>query len=259
MTKSRIISAELLENENIAEGIYRMVLQIPPQEADFKSMNPGQFVNVYLEDRDTLLPRPISICMVKDDELHLIYKVVGKGTERMAQIKEGTQVRITTPLGNGYLCTPNKKVLLIAGGTGIPPMVALATRLKAINCRVTALLGYREEKFLTQDMKSCCDEIFFAMETENQDYQGNIVQLLQQGNYTAEECFACGPKGMLKEVNEYCLLKGMNLQVSLEERMGCGYGACLGCTVTIKDPDPVKRRVCKDGPVFSGNKVVWDE
>ena len=248
-----------MKNRVITGDVYRMILKIPAGETAFESTNPGQFVNVYLEQKDTLLPRPISICLVKNDEIHLVYKVVGKGTERMALIKEGEKVRISTPLGNGYSCPSNKRVLLVAGGAGIPPMVALAMKLKNSNCHVVGLLGYRDDSFLVTDMEDCCDQVFVAMEGSTEGFKGNIVQLLQAGNYTAEECFACGPKAMLKEVNNYCALKGIPLQVSLEERMGCGYGACVGCAVTINDPLPVKRRVCKDGPVFLGSQVVWDE
>lgn len=259
MNKSKIIYTELTSNELIAEEIYRMILKVPTGESAFQNINPGQFVNVYLEQKDTLLPRPISICAVIENEVHLVYKVVGKGTERMALIKKGEKVRISTPLGNGYCCPSNKRILLVAGGTGIPSMVTLATRLKELNCHVTALMGYKDEKFLVADMEKCCDEIFVAMEEGTQEFKGNIVQLLLEGNYTADECFACGPKEMLKEVNNYCALKNIELQVSLEERMGCGYGVCLGCAITIKDPDPIRRRVCKDGPVFLGKQVVWDE
>ena len=259
MSKSKVIYVPLVKNENIARDIYRMVLKIPKEEPAFRNTIPGQFVNVYLDEKDTLLPRPISICDVKDEELHLVYKVVGKGTQRMMTIKEGELVRITGPLGNGYSCPTNKRVLLIAGGTGIPSMVALAKRLKLLNCHVTSLLGYRDECFLVQDMNECCHEAFLAMETGDQGFKGNVVELLKSADTKVDFCYACGPKPMLKDVSEYCAYKNIELQVSLEERMGCGYGACLGCAVTINDPGPVKKRVCKDGPVFIGSQVVWDE
>lgn len=259
MCKSKIIYAALLRNEKIARDIYRMILKIPQGESAFEKAVPGQFVNVYLDEKDTLLPRPISICETKNRELHLVYKVVGKGTQRMKNIKKGDQVRITTPLGNGYYCPTNRRVLLIAGGTGIPSMVALSTRLKLLNCHVISLLGYRDECFLVQDMNACCDEVFLAMETGNEGYKGNVVDLLKTTDFKAEVCFACGPKPMLEEVSKYCDSKNIELQVSLEERMGCGFGACMGCAVTINDPEPMKKRVCKDGPVFLGRQVVWDE
>lgn len=259
MSKSKIIYAPLLNNENIAQDIYRMVLDISHEASLFQKIVPGQFVNVYLDDKDTLLPRPISICELKKDELHLVYKVVGKGTRRMMDIKEGQEVKISTPLGNGYSCPTDKRVLLIGGGTGIPSMVALASRLKRLNCHVTAFLGFRDQDFLAQDMNECCDNVFLAMETGEQGFKGNVVDLLKSANLEVDQCFACGPKAMLKEVSKYCASKNIDLQVSLEERMGCGYGACLGCAVTINDPGPVNKRVCKDGPVFLGSQVVWDD
>lgn len=259
MSEQKIIYMELLENEKIANNIYRMVLKIPLSEIAFQNIIPGQFINIYLEQKDTLLPRPISICRVKKGELHLVYKVVGKGTQRLMQIKVGERVKISTPLGNGYSCSLNKKALIVAGGTGIPPMLGLAIRLKELNCHVTALLGYKDESFLFEDLKACCDDVFIAMEEGHQGFKGNVVDLFKSGNYMVDECFACGPKGMLKEVDSFCSLENISLQVSLEERMGCGYGACLGCVVTINDPQPVKKRVCKDGPVFIGRQVLWDE
>lgn len=259
MKKSKIISTILIKNEAIALEVYRMILKLPEGEEGFKNMNPGQFVNVYLKEKDSLLPRPISICMLKDNEVHLVYKVVGKGTKRMAEIEEGQVVRISTPLGNGYNCPSNKEVLLVGGGAGIPPMLALAIKLKELKCQVRVLLGYKDQCFLLEEMRACCDEVIIAMETENENFHGNIVQCLSHGSYMAEEAFACGPKAMLREVNHYCSLKDIDLQVSLEERMGCGYGACWGCAVTIDDGSATKKRVCKDGPVFIGSQVVWDE
>lgn len=259
MIKSKLIYTKLIENKSIAKNIYRMILKIPSGEDAFERTIPGQFINIYLEHKDSLLPRPISICMVKGDEIYLVYKAVGKGTERMALIRAGEKVKISTPMGNGFTCMPNKKVLLIAGGAGIPPMVALALKLKQLNCQVTGILGFKDESFLVRDMEECCDEVFVAMEERADGFKGNIVELLKEGNYTGEECFACGPKAMLKEVNSYCESKDITLQVSLEERMGCGYGACLGCAITINSPEPLKLRVCKDGPVFRGSQVAWDE
>lgn len=259
MTKSKIIHAPLLRNENIAQDVYRMVLQIAQEIQGFRDFIPGQFVNVYLKEKDTLLPRPISICEIKNDQLHLVYKCVGLGSQRMAEIKKGERVRISTPLGNGYSCPTNKKVLLIAGGTGIPSMVALASKLKQLNCHVTALLGYRDQGFLVQDMNRCCHDVFVAMETGQKAFKGNVIELLRENKLEADLCFACGPKAMLREVSRYCASKNIEVQVSLEERMACGYGACLGCAITINDPEPINKRVCKDGPVFLGSQVVWDE
>ncbi len=259
MDKSKIIYASLLSNDNIAQDIYRMVLDISHEISSFQNMVPGQFVNLYLDEKDTLLPRPISICELSKGKLHLVYKVVGIGTQRMMKMKNSQQIRISTPLGNGYSCPTDKRVLLIGGGTGIPSMVALASRLRQLNCEITALLGFRNQDFLVQDMNECCDNVFLAMETGERGFRGNVIELLKSTNLDFDQCFACGPKIMLKEVNNYCASKNIDLQVSLEERMGCGYGACLGCVVTINDPEPVNKRVCKDGPVFQGSQVVWDE
>lgn len=308
MTKT-ILEVEVLSNRQIAGGLYALDLDYA---GNTEEIRPGQFVTIYLPRQDMLLPRPISICRHVGDRLTLVYAVVGKGTELLSEIPEMapdnlkparcvSKLRMSTPLGNGYnLDVASESAMLIGGGLGVPPMLELAYALKAKGRKVVAVLGFREESFLINEMKKAGAEVHIALETSlvsdgyalpaatvqteptSEVFSGNVMELIRAKGLKADQYFACGPKGMLKAVTEYCLSTGRDVQVSLEERMGCGYGACVGCTCKVRAPgvcngDParptgrsktaadsigiqvVQKRVCKDGPVFWGSEVIFDE
>ncbi len=270
-----ILSAEVLQNEVLAKGVRRMKIQYRPDEnfdTDLFSVGAGQFVNVYLNREDLLLPRPISICRAEEDILTLVYAIVGKGTEEMASYEPGTLLRVSTPLGNGFpvktemakeaaaaLQTSKETALVIGGGVGVPPLLELTYRLIAKGFEVAAVLGFRDEPFLIEEFEKAGAKVYIATESGSEGAKGFVTDVILGEKLTADRYFACGPKPMLKALTELCSAQGKEIAVSLEERMGCGYGACVGCTCKIKKENgSVNKRVCKDGPVFWGSEVEWD-
>ena len=260
--KKEILPANIIENQRIAENIWRMRLKYNAGSTAQKEKietRPGQFVNLYLNRKDLLLPRPISICRAEDETLTLVYAVVGKGTEELASYREGTSLRASTPLGNGYPLENGKTALVIGGGLGVPPLLELTHALISRGSKVDAVLGFREEPFLINEFENAGARVHIATESGRSGFRGLVTDLILEKNLTADCFFACGPKPMLKALAALCEKQGRRIAVSLEERMGCGYGACLGCTCKIKeDGISVNKRVCKDGPVFWGSEVDWD-
>lgn len=295
---TRIFESKILSNTEIAVGIYQIVLQIDTADEDMimaaemvAAAEPGKFINLYLQDKSLLLPRPISICLADEDRITLVYRVVGKGTKELSTYREGNLLRISTPMGHGYnmdsICealheTPSetKTIALVAGGLGIPPMLELSKTIhkRIINnnrssdnedsrnakIKLIAMIGFQGETFLTEELRSFCDEIHIATESGAAGFHGNVLEMMERERIDADYYLSCGPKPMLKALAEHCNKRNKPLQVSLEERMGCGYGACVGCTCkTAEKIDGIvkfkQKKVCKDGPVFFGNEVIWNE
>jgi len=254
----KIVTGIVTRNFRIAEGIYEMTVGTDV----CKTFIPGQFINIYLDDKSMLLPRPISICEASADNVTIIYRTAGKGTEQLSNYSAGRQIRISTPLGNGYNIKEDytgKQAALLAGGIGIPPMVALAKALKEKNASVNIFLGFQSEVFLTDKFGKVSDSLFFSTEGGNAGFHGNVVELLRGNGSVYDEYFACGPEGMLKALCGYAAEAERDIQVSVEERMGCGYGACLGCSCRIREgAEIVRKSVCKHGPVFFGKELVWN-
>jgi dihydroorotate dehydrogenase electron transfer subunit len=251
---------------------------------------PGQFVNVYLNRASLLLPRPFGISDVTEGEsgpeLVIVYAVVGAGTRELSSYAPGTEVRILGPQGNGYdLGAPRRRTLLVGGGLGIPPLLFAAHRIRdrgaapLEGAHVTALLGYRDEPWYSAEMSACCDEVYGISESgagsEKSGAGGMsgtvmdlIERLVSEGRIDLSDTsvLSCGPVPMLKAVAEWAKTMGLPAQVSLEGRMGCGYGACVGCTIDIHESESaagssrlrrVRRKICTDGPVFPADAVVW--
>jgi len=229
-----------------------MSLNLP---ADYPRPEPGQFVNLYLNDESLLLPRPISVCDWADGVLTLVYAVVGVGTKVMSSYGRGARIRISSPLGNGFACDGIKSCVLVGGGVGVPPLLYLAKRLAAEGCvNILVVLGFRSEPFL--DIEFPCG-VQVATDDGSYGFKGNALELLEKVAIPAgTQLLACGPKPMLGALAKFAAERGIELQVSLEERMGCGYGACVGCVCKTTDGS---RKVCEDGPVFSGGEVIWDD
>ena len=228
---------EIQSNEQIAKNVYRMQLC-----GDTTGILPGQFVNIRVQGQ--FLRRPISVCNIADGILTIIYKVVGVGTEAMSHLPVGTQLDVLTVLGNGYdLTKAGNAPLLVGGGVGVPPMYMLARQLREMGKNVRVILGFntKDEVFYEEEFRALGCDVTVTTVDGSHGIKGFVTNALdgQQSYY-----YTCGPLPMIKALIQAA---GTNGEVSMEERMGCGFGACMGCTIqTIQGP----KRVCKEGPVF---------
>lgn len=219
----------------------------------------GQFVSVYCKDKTKLLPRPISICQIDKEKgrLRIVYRVVGGGTEEMSSYSAGDDISLIGPLGNGFMQREGKKAILIGGGIGIPPMVGLAEALKD-KAEVSVVAGYRDELFLTEELENA-GKLYIATEDGSTGTKGTVIDAIKEQAVEGDVIYACGPTPMLKAIKEYALANNIECQLSLEERMACGIGACLACVCQSKDKDAHSnvnnKRICKDGPVFLAEEV----
>lgn len=253
MTQKKI-KAAVYSQVQLAEGIFSMWLGSGEMA---KAAVPGQFIAVYPNDSARLLPRPISICETDPEKelLRIVYRVAGEGTKELSSCRAGDTLSIMGPLGNGFPLK-DKKALLIGGGIGIPPMLELA---KALSCEKTAVLGYRDSQtFLAEEIGKYAG-LAVATEDGSVGTKGTVLDAIKAQGLKADIIYACGPTPMLRALKEYAAKEGIECWISLEERMACGVGACLGCVCHSKDVDEHSnvrnKRVCKDGPVFLADEV----
>ena len=249
--------AVLKSSKAIGTDIYDLVLEAKGIAGKAVA---GQFVSVYCNDGARLLPRPISLCGVDKEAgtLRLVYRIAGKGTEEFSRLAVDDTVEVMGPLGNGFPLS-DKPAILMGGGIGIPPMVELAKELKEAGCKdITAVLGYRDELFLVEDMKQYA-KVVIATEDGSAGTKGNVIDAVKEQNVTGEIIYSCGPTPMLRAIKAYGAEKGLTTYLSLEERMACGIGACLACVCKSKEVDHHShvnnKRVCKEGPVFLAEEV----
>jgi len=237
---------EIIENTRLVPQVYRMKLRGDTSEITA----PGQFVNIQLDG--LFLRRPISVCDVEGDVLTIIYKVVGMGTEAMSKMESG-KLDILTGLGNGYdLAAAGDKPVLLGGGVGVPPMYLLAKRLVAAGKTPTVILGFnkQEEIFYEEAFKALGCTVYVTTVDGSYGIKGFVTDALKEVDYT--HFFTCGPEPMLKAVYRATNTSG---QLSFEERMGCGFGACMGCSCQTLTG---YKRICKDGPVMWKEEIKWD-
>ena len=251
------MKSTVIEQKMIADGICSMWLDAKEVAVQAK---PGQFISVYSNDKSRVLPRPISICEIDREKgtLRIVYRVVGKGTEEFSKAEAGDSFEILGPLGNGFPIeeAKGKKVLMIGGGIGVPPMLQTA---KEIEGEAIIVSGYRnQDLFLKEELESA-GTLFIATEDGSVGTKGNVVDAIRENQIEADMMFACGPKPMLRAVKNYALEKGIPCWISMEEKMACGVGACLACVCQSKDVDSHShvhnKRICKDGPVFLSTEV----
>ena len=248
-------SVEILEQKELIAEIYSIWLKCPEV---VKQARAGQFLAIYGKDKSRMLPRPISICEIdeKREAIRMVYRVAGEGTKELSKAVAGDSVRIMGPLGNGY-DHKGGRAMVIGGGIGIPPMLELA---KSIGQDVTAVLGYRDEQFLRQDFEKVA-KVYISTEDGSDGTKGNVIDAIKENGLTADVIYACGPTPMLRGVKEYSLQNDIPCYVSLEEKMGCGIGACLACVCKSKEVDAHtnvhNKRICKEGPVFDVREVEF--
>lgn len=238
----------------VTDGIYSMWIKDKDLACNAK---PGQFVSLYCKEGSQLLPRPISICEIdrENETLRLVYRVVGKGTKEFSKMNAGDTIRVMGPLGNGFTLE-GKKAILIGGGIGIPPMLELA---KSLDCEIQVVLGYRNNDLFLKDEFTPYGKVIVSTEDGSVGTKGNVIDAIREKDVQGDIIFACGPTPMLRGVKAYAQEKGLKAQLSLEEKMACGIGACLACVCQSKEVDShthVKnKRICKDGPVFYAEEV----
>jgi len=259
--KAKLETATILSNVCIAKNIYTMVLLAENIVEAIE--NPGQFINLYPKEKHTLLPRPISISEFDTEKqtLTVIYAVVGDGTAQFSHLVEGDKLQISGPMGNGFMLPEEAgDYVIVGGGIGVPPLLGLAQKLKG---NITAILGFRQEPILVKEFEDLGATVYVATEDGSFGHKGNVIDILDDKKITAQMIFSCGPKPMLKALNTWCTWGNIPLQVSLEERMACGIGVCVGCVCKQKDPTEADgwsyKKTCSDGPVFMGSDVIWDE
>ena len=237
----------LTENRPLAEGIRRLTLT----GEGLEEQRPGQFLNIRLNG--LFLRRPISVCDWEPGQVTVIYRVVGLGTEQLAAMRPGETLDVLTGLGNGYDLAPaGASPLLIGGGVGVPPLYLLARRLREQGREVTAVLGFRtaKEVFAAEDFRTLGCRVTVTTEDGSEGVRGFVTGALPE-NYSY--FYTCGPEPMLRAVFRATKTSG---QFSFEERMGCGFGACMGCTCRTVTGG---KRICREGPVLRKEEILWED
>lgn len=235
---------KILSNEKIALGVYKMILEGDTQYI----VAPGQFINIKLDGK--FLRRPISICDCNSSTITIIYKVVGSGTEYMSELPVGEMLDVITGLGNGYNISKSSKPLLIGGGVGVPPMYMLAKKLIEAGQQPTVILGFNNEKeiFFEDEFKALGCDVRVTTVDGSYGIKGFVTDAFPD-DY--DYFYTCGPMPMFKAIENTVTTSG---QYSFEERMGCGFGACMGCSCKTKYGN---KRICKEGPVLEREEIIW--
>ena len=238
-------SFEIIGNIPLTRDVFEMTLSGDTGEIT----RPGQFVNISLPGK--YLRRPISVCDWDDGKLSLVYKVVGEGTELMSGMRSGDKLSILTGLGNGYDISTGDRPLLIGGGVGVPPLYGLAKRLVQAGRSVTVILGFNtaSEIFYKDEFEELGAKVYVTTVDGSAGIKGFATACMDEIDYDCYYC--CGPKPMLQAVWDAAKTKG---QLSFEERMGCGFGACMGCTCRTKNGN---KRICREGPVLESEEIEW--
>lgn len=250
----KVYSCEVTGSETLAGSVFSVTVGADDLA---NSASAGQFVHIKCGEK-RLLRRPVSICCADDGILRFVFEVRGAGTDWLSRRAPGDTLDILGPLGTGFIF-PEGNIITVGGGIGTPPLLFAAKSAKG---GATAVLGFRDKNrvMLEREFEEVCGEVYVTTDDGSYGIHGAVTKplesLLQKGGHSA--VLACGPRAMLSSVAALCERYGTSCQVSLEERMGCGVGACLVCACrTVKDGKEFMSRVCKDGPVFYAGEVVW--
>ncbi len=240
----------IISKRELVQDVYEMVLE---GEAASYIQAPGQFINIKINDSlQPYLRRPMSICDYDDSHITIIFKVVGEGTKILSQKNIGDQLDCLTGLGNGFLDLDKKTAVVIGGGLGVPPMYKLAKDLIAKGVKVQAILGFNSQKdvFYKEEFEKICPTFISTMDGSMGE-KGTVVDVLKNHQFDMESYYACGPEKMLDAL---VLSYPDNGYLSFEARMGCGFGACMGCSCRVKTK-PYKR-ICVEGPILHSSEVI---
>jgi dihydroorotate dehydrogenase electron transfer subunit len=266
------IKVKILSRKEVVPNIYLMRLKAPEIAQDAL---PGQFIHIKCsKDNYPLLRRPFSIHRIDKEkgEIFILFQIVGEGTKLLAQRAVGDDLDIMGPIGNGFNIYPeSRKIMIVGGGMGVAPLLALCEESMRQGKEVRVLIGALKKELVIgeESFKILGAKVDIATDDGSYQYKGLVTDLLEgtiKEGWLADQIFACGLKLMLRKINEIALKVNIDYQVSLEERMACGIGACLGCVCKIKTKDKKEgkvkyefKRVCVDGPVFKASEVVWDD
>lgn len=252
-------NAVVVSQEQLADGIYSLWLKTEAAQ----TAKPGQFISMYTNDGSKLLPRPISICEIDKENgyLRMVYRVTGEntGTEQFSKLAAGDTMPVIGPLGNGFPLekAEGKKVFLMGGGIGVPPILELAKQLKCEKKQI--VVGYRDNQTFLKEQFEENGELYISTEDGSVGTKGNVMHAIAENHLEADMIMACGPTPMLRAIKNYAEENGIECYISLEERMACGIGACLACVCKSKEKDHHSnvhnKRICKDGPVFLSTEV----
>lgn len=252
--KSSYREFKILSNREIEKNLYKVEMEIPPSEND-EVGKPGQFYMVRgWEAIDLFLPRPISISDIEGNVLTMLYEVRGKGTHLISKKRPGDSLELLGPVGTGFDTSQfnkDQRVALIAGGIGIAPLLYVAKDLNKKGLEVDVYAGFRDEIYYIDELEPYVNIIKYSTETGSHGHKGFVTDLIKMEDY--DIVFTCGPIPMMKKVMEIASPKNQ-VYISMEARMACGVGACLGCSIETKRG---MERVCKEGPVFLGDEVVF--
>ncbi|MDO5027541.1 MAG: dihydroorotate dehydrogenase electron transfer subunit [Tissierellia bacterium] len=243
-----IENALVIDNFKIAKDTFLMKLQ----PSFLKEIRPGQFINIKIDKH--YLRRPISVASIEEDHLVIIYKLVGQGTKDLSQVKKGQRLEVMGPLGRFFSIHEDlDQVLIVGGGVGIPPLYEVAKNYQKLDKRLVVVLGFRskEEVFFEEEFKKLTKECYIATDDGSYGFKGNVLDLIDSLKLDIDLIYSVGPKPMLRALQER-YDKGY---ISLEERMACGVGLCMGCVCKDKNIADKTYRVCKEGPVFEIGKV----
>ncbi len=246
------IRAKILSNKEISKGRFKISLEAPAISGE---SSPGQFVMVKCSDKvKPFLRRPFSFHKIDKEGFELLYQVTGEGTALLSKKKEGEQLDLIGPLGTGFQIEEKRDAILIAGGIGVAPLYALAKDLKRRGILLKILLGTKTKSHILcmEDFKELTQDIEIATEDGSMGNKGLATNLLKPEK--KHIIYACGPNAMLRATAKIAKENGALCQVSLEERMGCGTGVCMGCAVETATG---YKRACKDGPVFNAGEIIW--
>lgn len=258
--------------KEVTSNIYLMGLKAPEIA---QNTLPGQFIHIKCsKDNYPLLRRPLSVHRIEKEkgEIFILYQIVGEGTKLLAQRAVGDDLDIIGPIGNGFNIYPeSKRIMIVGGGMGVAPLLVLCEESIRQGKEVRVLIGALKKELVIREenFKILGAKVDVATDDGSYKHEGLVIDLLERSieeGWLADQIFACGPKPMLRKINEIALKVNIDCQVSLEERMACGIGVCLGCVCKIKTKDKKEdtvryeyKRVCVDGPVFGGSEVVWDD
>ncbi len=255
----KFVESEILAIKKLNETIFEFEAKVGDIVLQCKS---GQFCSIYVNSNSNILPRPISISKINIEKqsLTFVVAIVGEGTKLMSNLKIGDIVSMIVPIGNGFNIIENKKnVYLIGGGVGIPPLVQLYKDMKGKNSfNIKVVLGFRDKNtFLINEFEK--EDLIICTDDGSNGFKGNVVQYLESENIDADYIYSCGPNPMLKGLVSFSSNKNIDIQISMEERMACSVGACLGCVIKTKSENDFEyKKVCVEGPVFDGKEVIFE-